>query len=74
MQFKTQEIEIAQLDLSDPEACLKFAENFGSIDILVNNGGISQRDQFINSDFKICQQLMNINCMSPIALIKGFLP
>lgn len=28
----------------------------------------------MSSDFKICQQLMNVNCLSPIALIKGFLP
>ena len=41
IQFKNQEIEIAQMDLADPELCLAFAQKYGEIDILVNNGGIS---------------------------------
>ena len=32
------------------------------------------REPFATADFKIAKQLMNVNCLSPIALIKGFLP
>ena len=40
-----QEIDIRILDLSDPDVCLEWAEKFeGHVDILVNNGGISQRE------------------------------
>jgi dehydrogenase/reductase SDR family protein 7 len=69
------EIEVRQLDLSDPDNCLAWAEAFEEkIDILINNGGLSQRDMLVDSAFKIAKHLMNVNCLSPIALIKGFLP
>jgi len=32
------------------------------------------REPFVTADFKIAKQLMNVNCLSPIALIKGFMP
>jgi short-subunit dehydrogenase len=32
------------------------------------------RDEFVNADFSIARKLMDINCLTPIALIKGFLP
>ena len=70
-------MKVVQLDLSDPEYCLKWAQEFAQnnhVDIIVNNGGISQRDVFINSDFEIAKRLMNVNCLSPIAIIKGFMP
>lgn len=41
---------------------------------MVNNAGLSQRDEFVNCDFGIAGRLMDVNCLSPIALIKGFLP
>ena len=72
-----QTMDVVQLDLGDPDACLKFAEGFSKsnhVDILVNNGGMSQRDEFVNSDFCIAQRLMNVNTLSTIALTKGFLP
>ena len=70
-----QEVDIKILDLSDPDVCYEWAKNFeGRVDILVNNGGISQREQFIHADFKIAKHLMNVNALSPIALIKGFIP
>ena len=69
------EIEVIQLDLSDPDKCLEFAETFkDNIDILVNNGGLSNREQFVDCKLLIAKHLMNVNCLSPIALIKGFLP
>ena len=70
-------VKILEIDLVDPEKVLKIAESYNltdRIDILVNNGGISMREEFIKTDFKTCQMMMNTNCMSHIALIKGLLP
>jgi short-subunit dehydrogenase len=64
------EIEILQLDLAEPEKCLEVAESI-SCDILINNGGLSQRDPFVDCDFSMAKYMMNVNCMGPIALIKG---
>ena len=63
------------MDLADPDKCMEYAENFkDDIDILVNNGGLSIREQFIHCKLMIAKHLMNVNCISPIALLKGFLP
>lgn len=44
------------------------------MDILINNGGVSQRETFENMDFDTIFTLVNTNFMSHIALIKGFMP
>ncbi len=64
------------MDLSKPEECLEIAKelNKHKIDILINNGGISMREEFINTKFETCEYMMNTNCMSHIALTKGILP
>ena len=64
-----------QLDLSNPDFCFQFAKDFKQeVDILVNNGGLSQREELNVASFEILKHMMNVNCMSPIALTKGFLP
>jgi short-subunit dehydrogenase len=68
-------VMVMQMDLSDPEKCLKQAKEYAlteRIDILVNNGGVSQRDEFKNTEWKVVQWMMNVNTLAPIALIKGF--
>ena len=70
-------VQVFQLDLSNPQECLaKTKELFAKepIDILVNNGGISQRDSFDDLDFEVCERMMNVNCTSHIAVIKAALP
>lgn len=62
-----------QMDLSKPNECLKQIQNL-SVDILVNNGGLSMREEFVNTDYKTCEYMMNTNCLSHIALVKGILP
>ena len=65
------------MDLTDPDACLNYALSYDltpRIDILINNAGISQRDEFVNTDFSVLKKMMNVNTISPIALIKGFMP
>lgn len=71
-------VEILPLDLTD---YLSFSEKvssalryFKGIDILINNGGISQRSLVINTDLKVDQKLFDVNYFGTIALTKALLP
>ena len=48
--------------------------NFGRIDVLVLNGGISQRSFAIKTPIAIDRQLMEINYFSNVALTKSVIP
>ena len=74
--INSSKVQIVQIDLSKPEEVLKIGESLQKekIDILVNNGGLSMREEFVNTNFDTCQYMMNTNCLSHIALIKGILP
>lgn len=47
---------------------------FGKIDVLVNNGGISQRSLASETSIDVDKQIMNINYIGTIALTKALLP
>jgi len=47
---------------------------YGHIDILVNNGGISQRSLAKETSLEVDKKLMNINYFGSIALTKALLP
>ena len=71
-------IAILPLDLEDytnlkskVTAALSF---FGKIDILVNNGGISQRALIKETDISVDKRVMDINFLGTIALTKAILP
>ena len=74
----TNRVEIMQMDLSKPEECLErvknFVQNSGEVDIVINNAGITMREEFQKTEFETCKMMMNTNCMSHIAITKGFLP
>lgn len=68
-----------QMDLSKPDECLQkvtqmCSQDGFSVDIVINNAGVTMREEFINAEFSTCQMMMNTNCMSHIAITKGFLP
>lgn len=44
------------------------------IDVLLNNGGISQRDKAINTKMEVDRQLMEVNYFGTIALSKALIP
>jgi dehydrogenase/reductase SDR family protein 7B len=71
-------IAILTVDLADASSLSKKAKEalnaFGRIDILVNNGGISQRDKAINTDLEVDRRLMEINYFGTIALSKAVTP
>jgi len=47
---------------------------FGKIDILINNGGISQRSLAIDTNIDVDKRIMDINFMGTVALSKAILP
>ncbi|AUC16256.1 short chain dehydrogenase [Tenacibaculum sp. SZ-18] len=73
-----QDVYILSLDLenySNFEAKVEEAISFfGTVDILVNNGGISQRSLAAETDISVDKRLMNINYLGTIALTKALLP
>lgn len=68
----------APLDLANPEALIPQAESYlaeiGQVDILVNNGGISQREKFLDTDFDVYRRLIEVNYLGTVALTKVVLP
>ncbi|MCT4698100.1 SDR family oxidoreductase [Tenacibaculum haliotis] len=47
---------------------------FGTIDVLVNNGGISQRSLVKNTDVSVDKRLMDVNYLGTVGLTKALLP
>lgn len=47
---------------------------FGAVDVLVNNGGISQRSLAINTNISVDKRLMDVNYLGTVALTKALLP
>jgi len=68
------EIEILPLDLAkSEELALKTSQAeqiFGRVDVLINNGGISQRDMIIKTSMEVDRRLMEVNYFGSIALSK----
>nr|MCU0347703.1 SDR family NAD(P)-dependent oxidoreductase [Saprospiraceae bacterium] len=46
----------------------------GKVDVLVNNGGISQRSLVKDTSFEVDKKLINVNLLGTIALSKALLP
>ena len=71
-------VAILAFDLADYDMMKPLAKNaisiFGSIDILINNGGISQRSLIIDTDISVDKKLMEIDYLGTVALSKALLP
>lgn len=71
-------IRILPLDLSQPSTLRLSTEAaiqiFGHVDILVNNGGISQRSLVKDTSVDVDRRLMEVNYFGAVALTKFLLP
>ena len=71
-------VYVLPLDLAHTEAMKAKTDQaitaFGSIDILVNNGGISQRSPIIETSIEVDRKLMEIDYLGTVALSKAILP
>jgi short-subunit dehydrogenase len=69
---------VIPLDLAKPEHVYEHVKSkideIGRVDILINNGGVSQRSLFLENDFSVYRQLMEVNYFGLIALTKAVLP
>lgn len=69
---------VLPLDLADPaslqEASRLALEKCGAIDILVNNGGVSQRSLVVDTRLEVDRRIMEINFFGAVALTKLVLP
>jgi short-subunit dehydrogenase len=71
-------VKILELDLEDSKALHQKATAaitlFGGVDILVNNGGISQRSFAKDTNSSVDKRIMDVNYLGTIALTKALLP
>ena len=49
-------------------------QKIGNVDILINNGGASQRALVVDEDLSVVERMININFMGAVALTKAILP
>jgi NAD(P)-dependent dehydrogenase (short-subunit alcohol dehydrogenase family) len=66
------------LDISDPSAVAaardRLADEFGRLDILVNNAAIFEGATWDELDFDLWQRVMAVNLHGPMLMCKAFLP
>ncbi len=62
-------------DLKNPEALVQKALNFTQrLDILINNGGITQRGLAAETSMEVVRQIMEVNFFGQVALTNAVLP
>lgn len=78
LNLKDENVLILPLDLADTSKANELTEQvikkFGRIDILINNGGISQRALTKDTSLEIDRKIMEVNFFGTIALTKAVLP
>jgi len=69
-------IEVLDLTKQDTFGAIvdRVISEFGVIDLLINNGGISQRSLVEDTDLSVDRKLMEVNFFGTVALTKAVLP
>lgn len=72
------QVLVVPLDLAEHDSMKNKVEqvinHFGKIDILVNNGGLSQRSLLSETEFSVFKKLMDVDYLGTVALTKEVLP
>ncbi|EED32543.1 dehydrogenase/reductase SDR family member 7 [gamma proteobacterium NOR5-3] len=66
-------LDVSRHETMEPAAQQVLAQ-FGKIDLLVNNAGVSQRSFCVDTAFDVYRQMMEINVLGQIALTQAVLP
>jgi dehydrogenase/reductase SDR family member 7B len=70
--------EIIPMDLSNAEsintAASEVLQTYGKVDILINNGGISQRGLVHQTSIEVDRRIMEVNFFGAVAVTKAILP
>ena len=73
-----EKVRALKLDLADafsiPQKAKEAETFFGGIDVLINNGGVSQRDRAIDTKIEVDRKIMEVNYFGTVALSKAVLP
>ncbi|MFS4469218.1 SDR family oxidoreductase [Maribacter sp. 2210JD10-5] len=71
-------VAILPLDLTQtdqlPAKTKKAIEFYGHVDMLINNGGLSQRSLILDTKFEVFQKMIEVNYLGTICLSKSILP
>lgn len=71
-------VRILPLDLAEqetfPQKVQEAKDFFGTVDMLINNGGVSQRAYAVNSTMESIRHIMEVNFFGSVALTKELLP
>ena len=78
LSLKSEDVAIIPLDLGDPDSLVNKANEalkaFGKVDILINNGGVSQRALVMETSVETDRKIMEINYFSGVILTKALMP
>ncbi|WP_439106081.1 SDR family oxidoreductase [Congregibacter sp.] len=66
-------LDVSKHETMEPAAQQVFAQ-YGKLDLLINNAGVSQRSFCIDTAFEVYRQIMDINVLGQIALTLAVLP
>ncbi|MCI4667493.1 MAG: SDR family oxidoreductase [Bacteroidia bacterium] len=69
-----EKVRILPLDLTDIEGIQQAATQAGRVDILINNGGISQRSLAHETPLEVDRKIFEVNYFGQVALTKAVLP
>jgi dehydrogenase/reductase SDR family member 7B len=71
-------VHIVPCDLADPVSVANLGQKAialcGTINVLINNGGVSSRSAFIDTDIAVDERIMQINFLAGAALAKTVVP
>ena len=72
------DVVLLPFDLSDFDNANSNAQKaiaaFGKVDVLINNGGVSQRSLIVETDFSVDKKLIEVDYLGTIAITKAILP
>lgn len=76
--INSETITVLPFDLANIDSMKSLAERavaiYGKIDVLINNGGISQRSPIIETSIEVDRKIMEIDYLGTVALSKAILP
>src|SRR5690606_36924075 len=77
-QLKDEDVLLLPIDLEKNSEALvwvqKVIEKFGRIDVLINNGGLSQKGNAMDTTLEVERKIMEINYFGNVALTKAVIP
>ena len=76
--FINGEVVVLPFDLTDfdnaKNNAAKAVAAYGKIDVLINNGGVSQRSLIAETDFEVDKKLIEVDYLGTVAITKALLP